>query len=835
MASGDVGVDMEAQRPMDLSFVDHVELKIVSPQKEVISPNKAYTRNKNDAPIDNTEKVVAEISTKLDNLEGLDVEIIEAVSKMSDIKESVNANSEETIDRFIDRQESHTALAEPEVLSSPNKTVDALFNFLNTPSSQSLDALNNNSETVENERSDNDNSEELNDVTSDIYLGKEVDLHKKEVVEKEKETGDAAMNLYWYTSSLDVDLDIAELEALKESSLSDNFRSDVHVNIANGYYSSKTKDVDLDAINQNVYKSELKFETKGQEDKEKWSPAFESASSRLLDLASELKAEPKDKKNIENKMIKDEESGLERHPWGLDESRINTKLDDKVQDELPDIAEVSDSQTEQKVIEMLTEIAKQGRQTENYDLTVSSSSESKIASKKQQSEDEADAIGYMELADRPIRETVTKPVSAPKQDDEVNITKELRSHPGKFVVKSEDVADAIGYMELADRPIRETVTITVSAEAPQPEVPASNARNIKTNVDVADAIGYMELADRELIKENENKIQEAEYIKESKTVWKGSDISAEDQQHINVSEDVADAVGYMKIGDRPVEQIMVQSDNAILESIQQDIAQNNLKEIATEIVKNTDVEDQILTASDNVNMSANVPGTDMPDASTKHDEIPGEEMVLENDKVDSLEVRPALETQFYSVPFESFTIRRKYLVGDNSEEALQKLGGMFLETETLIDEYLDDENYTLTLNDCWLRLRNKKFEMKLNAGFGVGPNRSPSVQMLVSENDIKDVLTRMYLEDLQNRKISERQLDALVDELNIMEFVTFETKRNRYQLGNFIITMDKTNFSYHVAEVEVVASTAEDMLRFLSHLDTVSHKLGFLPLQSLSC
>ncbi|KAL4234055.1 hypothetical protein ACF0H5_005709 [Mactra antiquata] len=681
MASGtELSLDIPAAQ--ELRFVDHVESKIVSPDKECISPTKSPVKNKfpSDSLSSAKESDIIDPNKSKNSDSGLD---------------SSDTSAELGNESFVDRLEKHTNEAELEQLISPTKSnCNVLPNVNDTL--QTLDAINNNEESATNDVT----SDRTEVVKKDIYLGKEVCLHdngnvetKVEIV-KERHVSETSMNLYWYSSSLNVDLE--ELEAFKDSQ-NDSATSNVQINVGNDYYHSKNKDSEKVNENGNTYKSEANFDIKlSPVNRENWSPAFESASSRILDLASELKTEPKGQNGVAKEEAKVPEN-KEKHPWGLDsESRVITELVVEKSDELPEISELND-----KNIAM------------SQELVVGAY-------------DETDATGMMEWKTSATR--------------------------------VEDAVDAVGYMELKDKPKQ---CDDKKKEYKQKKENDRKDEKSTKNVDEADAVGYMELKDRPLVPVEEQIIASSD-----QTVLKTGKVNATatkttpEAQSINISE-----------------------------------IQGQIMQMETEKKEGLDDTDSTISIEQVVE-------------------------VKEGKKVEA--------------KFDPFTVKRTYLIDEKTDATVQKMGGLFIDSQKLIDEYLDDKNYSLTLKDSWLRLRNKKFEMKLNSALsGCGPNKTYNTEMIDNENEILEVLMNMYQKKLeQKRRVSERQLDVLIDALNITEFVTFETTRKRYQMDGFTITLDLTNFGYQVGEIEVVAGSSNEMTDGLKKMDALASKLGLRPLQS---
>lgn len=806
----ELGLD-KLNPPLELRFVDHVESKILSPEKEVISPTKASIKDPLDISLGSINGTAMNNNEDTENGEKIQGETNEFKNSDSGL-DSSNTSLETSEEHFIDRQESYASVDKPEVLTSPNKTVDDLFNFLNSESSQSLDALNNNSEVIVVEDSDQECEREnalTEFVSKDIYLGKEVALHDvkgdAEWKMKAKDSDDSSMNLYWYTCNLDVD--VAELEAFKESQEDDvesqNVSSNLEVTVGNGYYKTKIVDVDLESSNQTQYKSETNFDIKSEPIKrDSWSPAFESASSRILDLASELKSDPKVKKDKENGSIRDAlDSDTEKHPWGLDiEDKMRTEASVEIHDELPDIGIFRNTENEQIALQSGNRIETQEIGTEE------------ISASKNEVLDKPDTVGLIELNKKPVEQSVSsnEPVASneekmPAIEDSWNsIDLEVESTENREEL-SEDMADAVGYIEWKDMPVEQNVRATE-----QSVLETSKSDAVQRTVTTSG-------------KDVESSSLENKILK-----YESSEILGVKEDN-DYGEDVADATGYMELKDKPVEQVITVSEQTVVESSAQRISQVTVTEQSETSVSN--IESQIIGVEVKKGIWQESEGQDVPDARI--------EEIEQIEKVENVQVQSPAQTaekaqeMVKTKPFEPFHIKRKYLITSTSEDQLLKMGGIFLETETLIDEYLDDKNYSLILSDCWLRLRNKKFEMKINAAFGGGPNKPPSHEILTNENEIQEMLMKKYARTLeQKRRVSERELDVLIDALCISEFVTFETTQKKYQLDDFIVTMDATNFGFQVAEIEIVAKSLTEIMTDLVKMDALAVKLGFRPLQN---
>ncbi|KAH3774358.1 uncharacterized protein LOC127846430 isoform X2 [Dreissena polymorpha] len=646
--------------PEFLNFIDRLEMKITSPGREMISPTK---------------------SSKQRSLFGENDK--DPVSTVSDSgQDSSNKSSEGHLDEeaqtFVDRQERYTEAEETDKILSEKTTVERLFDFLE-PEMQSLDFANNNNgfaddyddeNDVDNEFGPNEQLVELKItecVTGDVYLGKEVGKdgcdENNEQESKSFSSKSDSMNLYWYKDT--PSLDLAELEAFKSSQAE---RVSTEITTSNLYYAAKNQQ-DIKESAENKYARDVIHQNRTAEDsnREKWSPAFESASSRILNLATELKSEPKAKRDESDATSQVVIVFEKQHPWGLesDEKLKYKRRADELED-LPDLEDV-----------IISDV---------YGKNVGSADE---------------ALGLD--GDRKVKSVVKM--------------SHLKSFKDLENESNEDEEDAVGYIEMKDKP------------GVQEAVSASEVRNVEM-VQAAKTGIEMEKAEEMSMSFCNNL--------DNRTV------SPKSMQKFSSQQTVADVVE--SVEKQPVET-----------------------------------------------------------STSGHIQEP--------------------------FVYDPFTVKRTYKSSVKSEEMLQGKNGVFVETETFVDEYLDDKCYSLILQDSWLRLRNKRFEMQVNASFGYG-NNSTMDEILTNENDIKEMLMNMYSTELeQRRKVSDSHVDVLIDSLGLMEFVSIVTTRKRYQVGNCMVLLEVSDKGHMVGEIEIIVNSPRAIPKALDQMDALASEIGFQPLQ----
>jgi adenylate cyclase class IV len=144
-------------------------------------------------------------------------------------------------------------------------------------------------------------------------------------------------------------------------------------------------------------------------------------------------------------------------------------------------------------------------------------------------------------------------------------------------------------------------------------------------------------------------------------------------------------------------------------------------------------------------------------------------------------------------------VEKKFLLS-NKEQTQLLDGAEFLYEKTIIDTYFDDENYSLTTADMWLRKRDGKFELKAPLSTGSGSYESANrYHEITSEVGIA---TELHM-------IHDDSLSAELGRRGINSFVTCYTLRKSYSKDGFTIDIDSasyddTEFTHSVAEIELL-------------------------------
>lgn len=145
-------------------------------------------------------------------------------------------------------------------------------------------------------------------------------------------------------------------------------------------------------------------------------------------------------------------------------------------------------------------------------------------------------------------------------------------------------------------------------------------------------------------------------------------------------------------------------------------------------------------------------------------------------------------------------VERKFVIQDSNPAFLQKSKARFLGEIINTDTYYDDEEFSLTTKNIWIRKRNDKFELK-----------KPFAQNLIDrfEEIIDERAIRKYLDLPDNLP-----MESALAEKNYTPFLTYKTNRISYSIPPFKIDLDYVNFGkwdYRVGEIELLITDSRQI------------------------
>jgi len=142
-------------------------------------------------------------------------------------------------------------------------------------------------------------------------------------------------------------------------------------------------------------------------------------------------------------------------------------------------------------------------------------------------------------------------------------------------------------------------------------------------------------------------------------------------------------------------------------------------------------------------------------------------------------------------------VEKKFLLSDNQQTQLLH-GAEFLFEKVITDTYFDDDDYSLTKADLWLRQRNGSYELKAPLSSG----QSSETNQYYEIDDEVEIATALALP-------TNGQLVTELARRGIHGFVTCNTARSSYRKDGFTIDIDSATyndsaFTYGLAEIELL-------------------------------
>lgn len=145
-------------------------------------------------------------------------------------------------------------------------------------------------------------------------------------------------------------------------------------------------------------------------------------------------------------------------------------------------------------------------------------------------------------------------------------------------------------------------------------------------------------------------------------------------------------------------------------------------------------------------------------------------------------------------------VEKKFILTEKEEKSLTA-GAEFLGEKTFIDIYYDDENYSLTGKDIWLRKRSGRFELKIPLNLNIKERISDQYREIENDEDILKYF---------NTNINGSLETFLIDN-KYFAFCEIKTTRRKYKKDGFNIDLDLMDFGYKLAEIEYMISNESEM------------------------
>jgi len=141
-----------------------------------------------------------------------------------------------------------------------------------------------------------------------------------------------------------------------------------------------------------------------------------------------------------------------------------------------------------------------------------------------------------------------------------------------------------------------------------------------------------------------------------------------------------------------------------------------------------------------------------------------------------------------------FEVEKKFSLGVDQVERIVDVSE-YKGEKKFTDTYFDDDNFSLTRRDIWLRERSGKYELKLpiNAsGFGFNTYEE--------EENEDEICKSLGLEQIGI-------LSETLEKAGIKPFCTIKTERRSFLKDSIRIDVDVTDFGYSLVEFEILAQS----------------------------
>jgi predicted adenylyl cyclase CyaB len=153
---------------------------------------------------------------------------------------------------------------------------------------------------------------------------------------------------------------------------------------------------------------------------------------------------------------------------------------------------------------------------------------------------------------------------------------------------------------------------------------------------------------------------------------------------------------------------------------------------------------------------------------------------------------------------------------DEKQESILLEDAKLVGSKTNEDVYFDTDDFYLTKQDNWLRLRNGAFELKKRLhklGHKLG---TTAYDEITDEQKIRDFLRLQTFGSLIND----------LRDAGYKPFATIKKQRKSYTRGNFHIDLDVCDFGYELAEIELLVETEAEREMAQKKINEFALKIG---------
>lgn len=163
-------------------------------------------------------------------------------------------------------------------------------------------------------------------------------------------------------------------------------------------------------------------------------------------------------------------------------------------------------------------------------------------------------------------------------------------------------------------------------------------------------------------------------------------------------------------------------------------------------------------------------------------------------------------------------VEKKYPLDPGDRERITK-DRVPLQTVTLVDTYYDDDVFSISTKDRWLRKRNGAFELKVPLHSASATERdADQFDEIEDEDGIRTFLN-----------ITQRgSLDEDIARAGYGPFGTIVTTREKYRIGDLTLDLDAIDYGYELCEIECMVERPEDMDSAIEKVRSCARSLGLV-------
>lgn len=162
-------------------------------------------------------------------------------------------------------------------------------------------------------------------------------------------------------------------------------------------------------------------------------------------------------------------------------------------------------------------------------------------------------------------------------------------------------------------------------------------------------------------------------------------------------------------------------------------------------------------------------------------------------------------------------VEKKFILSAAQKKQLLQ-GADFLGEKNFTDEYFDNEKFSLSTGDIWLRARNGEFELKLPM-HQTEKKLIDQYQEIEGEKTIREIFAIPKLKSFRED----------IAQFGYQVFCTCSTKRMKYKKNGFAIDLDEVfydDFGYTLCEIELMVEKKEEVAQAALQIEKFAKEQG---------